>query len=325
MFVEDVAKLAKCCTNVPPATGVYEYDDFITNLLLTVLDYQQHTTTVERAMEHYTQQAFARIRTLDDLDALMAEIPDDAEGNRALAQLLWGYDLWTHAAQLRALAAVCHKIGVTDQESLRSWAASADFARDFKGQVKGLGIAVFNWLVMRLGGDTAKPDVQVRRFVENCLGKRIDSDEQLVTLVAGAAALLGKPVRELDWAIWEHMRATASGQAAKPPAVAAPPPLLASAPPGSKDPERFANDESGYAAWLRQHPLGFVVNCDPKPRASYIVAHRASCSTISGRPARGSTFTTPYMKVCSDSMSVLSEWALRVTSGQLRRCGRCKP
>ncbi len=112
MFTEDVAKLAECCRHVPPATGVYEYDHVMTNLLLTVLDYQQHTTTVERAMEHHTHQAFDRVRTLDDLDGLMAEIPDDAEGNRALAQLLWRYNLWTRAAQLRALAVFCHKIGV---------------------------------------------------------------------------------------------------------------------------------------------------------------------------------------------------------------------
>jgi hypothetical protein len=327
VHTDDVIKLAECCGSVPAAEGIYEYDDLVTNLLLTVLDYQQHTTTVERAMAHYTEHAFERVRTLDDLDALMATTYDDEEGNLALARFLWGYDLWTRAAQLRVLAAFCHEIGATDQEALRAWAASADFSRDFKGRVKGLGIAVFNWLVMRLGVETAKPDVQVRRFVENCLGKRISSDDELVALVVGAAGVLDKPVRELDWAIWEYMRAggTTAVKESIVEVVAAVTPAGDKVAQSSDEPLRFYKDEAGYAAWLRRHPTGFVVNCDPKPRASYIVAHRSSCSTISGTPARGATFTTPYAKVCSDSLTGLMDWARRVASSDLTRCGRCNP
>jgi hypothetical protein len=194
--------------------------------------------------------------------------------------------------------------------------------------VKGLGIAVFNWLVMRLGVDTAKPDVQVRRFVENCLGKRISSDDELVALVEGAAAVLGKPVRELDWAIWEYMRASAGRTAVNESIVDVVPaaiPAAEEAAHTSHEPLRFYKDEVGYATWLRQHPSGFVVNCDPKPRASYMIAHRSSCSTISGTPARGATFTTPYMKVCSGSLTDLMNWARRVASREPSRCGRCKP
>jgi hypothetical protein len=88
---------------------------------------------------------------------------------------------------------------------LRDWAQRSTFKGDFEGKVKGLGPAVYNWLVMRQGVETVKPDVHVRRFAESILERRL-SDSDVVSVVVQAARRLGIPAYELDWAIWEEGR-----------------------------------------------------------------------------------------------------------------------
>lgn len=325
--LDDVARVAECCAALPPATAVYEYDDFVTNLLLTVLDYMQHTTAVERAIAFYKENRYESIRTLDDLKRTLDGFADDQEGNTDLALFLWDYKLWTRSAQLRALVTFLESIGVTTQEALRSWAERAEFSRDFEGRVKGLGIAVFNWLTMRLGVDTAKPDVRVRRFVEDCLGHPAGADEHLVSLVAGAAGAIGRSVRDLDWAIWEHM-----GSAPRPDARPASNPPLLDQPgqavvveDGDGVPVAFHRDEGGYLAWLAAHPGGFVLACDPKPRARETRLHTARCSTISRKRPPGSMYTDPYMKVCAPTREAIVAWTIATTSESPRLCKTCRP
>jgi len=201
----DVDAVAEAARAVPPAEGNYIEDDFVMNLLATVIDYRQNTTAVVRALEHFKEHRWDAIRTGEDLEQVMAGFTDDQEGNTGLAQYLWGYNLWTRAKQLRDLTAYFRRIGVIDQQSLKRWAKGSDFKRDFEGRVKGLGIAVYHWLVMRQGVDTVKPDVHVRRFAEKAVGRPL-GDEDVVYLVVKAAHQLGMKAYELDWAIWEHSR-----------------------------------------------------------------------------------------------------------------------
>lgn len=70
--------------------------------------------------------------------------------------------------------------------------------------------AVFQWLVMRQGVDTVKPDVHVHRFAEVAVGRRL-SDADTVAVVVGAAHRLGMKAYQLDWAIWEHSRGGPAG------------------------------------------------------------------------------------------------------------------
>ena len=201
----DIDALAKAARDIQAAQGNYIEEDFVMNLQETVLDYQMSTTAVVRALHHYRDNRWDEIRTGDDLEQAMAQFREDREGNVALAQHLWGYDLWTRAQQLRDLTAYFRKIGVTDQASLKRWAKSSDFKRDFEGRVRGLGIAVYNWLVMRQGVDTVKPDVHVRRFAEGAVGRPLN-DREVVDVVVAAAHQLGRKAYELDWAIWEASR-----------------------------------------------------------------------------------------------------------------------
>ena len=199
---EDVARLADAARTLPPAPAGELEHDLVTNLLVAVLDYQQRTPVVLRALAHFRARHGEAVRTLAALEALLATQPDDQEGDTALALDLWGYRLWTRAHQLRGLAAFFRAAGVTDQAALVAWARRSEFRRDFEGRVKGLGRAVYESLLMRLGVETVKPDVHVRRFAEAAVGRRL-RDDDVVEVVTRAAAALGVRAYDLDVRIWE--------------------------------------------------------------------------------------------------------------------------
>lgn len=201
----DIERAVSLAARLPPATGTYVETDFVMNLLETVLDYMLQTPVVVKALQHFRDNRWNGVRTLEDLEDLFRRFPDDREGNTLLAQHLWGYKLWTRAQQLRGLGGYFRSIGVVDQPSLTEWAHTSSFKRDFEGRVKGLGPAVYQWLVMRQGVDTVKPDVHVRRFAESAVGRSL-SDGEVIELVTKAAQRLGIKAYELDWRIWEASR-----------------------------------------------------------------------------------------------------------------------
>jgi hypothetical protein len=198
----DVEKLASAARLLPPNTSTYLEEDFVMNLLETVLDYMLQTEVVVKALERFRENHWDEVRTLDDLERLMARFSEDQGGNTELAQYLWGYNHWKRAQQLRDLVRYFRSIGVVDQERLRQWALKSTFKSDFEGRVKGLGPAVYQWLVMRQGVDTVKPDVHVRRFAEAAVGRRL-SDQDVIELTTLAAGRIGIKAFELDWRIWE--------------------------------------------------------------------------------------------------------------------------
>ena len=202
---DDIDRVTAAARSLPPAAGVSVEQDFVTNVLVTVIDFQMHTTAVVRALDHFRNERWAEIRTMADLESVVARFEDDQAGNTELAVYLWNYKLWTRAAMLRQLIEFFDAIGVRDQKALRRWAEKAEYKTDFEGKVKGLGRAVFNSLVMRQGVDTVKPDVHVHRFAEAALGRRL-SDSDTVDVVVGAALRLGMKASDLDWAIWEDSR-----------------------------------------------------------------------------------------------------------------------
>jgi len=210
-------KLERACAAVPPpsetpAIGTdAKYPDYVTNLLLTVLDLQLHNVIVNRAIEHYWRNRWDEVRTLPDLERVLARFSDDRDGNTGAARYLWNYSYWNRAATLRGLTRWVRDNGITDQESLRGWALAATdpvtltYRSVFEGQVKGLGIAGFCWLLMRLGVDTVKPDIWLHRFVKRVLGRDLN-DVQLVEVITEAARRVGRQARELDAGIWESER-----------------------------------------------------------------------------------------------------------------------
>jgi len=189
---------------LPPAKGNYLINDYVENLLLTVLDFQMRTTTVEHAAGYYLKHRRDAIRTHQDLKQLLEKYSDTKEGNRQVAQYLWGYNLWSRVELLRRLLAYFETNGITTQDELKAWAAKTEF-KDFQGKVKGMAFAIFKWLVMRLGVETIKPDLWVHRFTRGAIGRSV-SDQTAVVVLEQAAKELGIKAYELDWRIWEYQR-----------------------------------------------------------------------------------------------------------------------
>lgn len=205
------ALLESACAAVPPparspAIGTdADYPDYITNLLLTVLDLQLHNVIVNNAIQHYRRNRSDEVRTLADLENVLARFQDDADGNRAAAGYLWGNAYGNRIGWLRGLVRWAREQNLTNQDQLREWAHASDFRRDFSGKVKWLGISAYCWLVMRLGVDTVKPDVWLHAFVKRVLDRDLD-DVALVEAVTEAARRVGRRARELDAGIWENER-----------------------------------------------------------------------------------------------------------------------
>jgi hypothetical protein len=201
--VEIDAVVARC-REVPLTTNVYLAHDFVSALLETVIDYQMPSKAVRNAIDHFARERSHDIRTMDDLQACLAQYPDTNEGNVELARYLWGYRLWTRAKQLRDLAIYFDRLGISTLDGLREWARTTTF-KDFAGQVKGLGPAVYQWLVMRLGTETVKPDVHVLRFVSGAVGRPV-GELDAIRVLEEAAKRLGVKASVLDWSIWEYSR-----------------------------------------------------------------------------------------------------------------------
>lgn len=53
--------------------------------------------------------------------------------------------------------------------------------------------------------------------------------------------------------------------------------------------------------------------------------HHASCRTISGRPVRGGIWTGPYVKVCSERVAELQQWATSQIGQSVAACVICSP
>jgi hypothetical protein len=202
----EIEALVAKCRDVPLTSSVYVNTSPVEALLETVIDYQMQTTAVRRAIKHFEQRS-TEIRTAEDLKACLARYPDTDEGNLELAVDLWGYRLWTRARQLRGLVGYFDGLGISTIEGLKDWARASTFA-DFEGKVKGLGPAVYKWLVMRLGVETVKPDVHVLRFVGRAVGRAV-SDAEAVDGLEEAAGRLDIKANLLDWSIWEYERGTA--------------------------------------------------------------------------------------------------------------------
>ena len=202
----EIGLLAEKCKALPKPHQVCLDDNYIIGLFNTVLDFQMHGEAVDNALKYYRANRQHEIHAPSDLESLFSRFPDDKEGNTGLAGYLWGNRHWTRASLLRQLVTLFSSQGICSIEALRSWARTSSYERDFQGRIRGMGFAIYKWLVMRQGVETVKPDVMIRRFVESTTGRAGVSDEALVDAVERAAKQLGKKANQLDAAIWEYQR-----------------------------------------------------------------------------------------------------------------------
>jgi len=202
---EQFQQLLIATANLPFIRQQRQPTSYLSDVLETVLNFQMQEPVVVKALqyfEHHVQHEHD-IHTHEQLQDALNIFPDTEDGNKAAAQFFWGNNHWTRIELLRRFLPFLASIGVTDQTSLHAWAKQADFERDFKGKVKGMGIAVFHWLLLRCGVSTIKPDVWVINFGQRVLGKRIP-EERLVTAFNDIAPLIGETLETLDVTIWYH-------------------------------------------------------------------------------------------------------------------------
>jgi hypothetical protein len=201
----ELKKLEARCRTVPITENEYVATDFVEALLETVMDYQNSTTTVQRAGKYFEAHVWDEIRTLDDLERVLTRFPTDKDGDDALAQYLWGYHHWRRARELRGLVVYFRERDITDLDSLRAWATTST-EKDFVGHIKGLGPTVYQGLVMRVGVETVKPDIHILRFVGGAIGHPVN-ERDAVSSLEEVAQRLGVSPRTLDWSLWEYQRA----------------------------------------------------------------------------------------------------------------------
>jgi hypothetical protein len=192
---DELDRLEAACRKVPLSARDHVAEDLMTELFVTVLDYQNRDVAVRKALDHFRAE-HADVRSFEGLEAMLADHHDDED----LAQTLWGNRHHRRARELRGLVAYFRERDVTDLAALRMWAA-ASTQEEFVGHIKGLGPAVYRSLVIRLGVDTIKPDVHVLRFVSAAVGRPVTQDEAVGSLET-VARRIGTSARTLDGSVW---------------------------------------------------------------------------------------------------------------------------
>lgn len=199
---QDVATIADRCRDLPAAQGVYVQRDYITNLFLAVLDYRSTAEGVRKALGTYRDRLWNTIRTLEDLKQFLAKYPDTPDGNMAAGSHLWGFKAARRVGELRGLVKFFEKRGVVNQELLSHWARSSHY-RDFMGRVRGLGLDIYDAMLIRQGYGQVKPAPHLATFLSAALGHPVP-DGELTEAVERASEKLAISARELDRRIYEH-------------------------------------------------------------------------------------------------------------------------
>lgn len=87
----------------------------------------------------------------------------------------------------------------------------------------------------------------------------------------------------------------------------------------------FTDDDAAYLQWVKQHPLGYVLNATRPPLPDFLVLHLASCRAVYGEPSVGDYWTAESVKVCSTDRAEIEAWAQNEVGGQVMTCELCHP
>jgi len=209
MTEEELEKLKKECLKLPVGEeDSFRSNDYVLTLLLTYLNFQMKVEAVDSAIDFYTENRRRKLRTHKALAELMATFPNTKRGNLKLANYLWNNSHWTRAKFLRKLVEYFEGMNVRNMRALTRWGRNTPF-EEIKGRVKteehSIGYAIFKWIQIRLGVDTVKPDVHVKNFVKNCIGRE-PRNEEAVEAIERIARKMGIPASRLDFAIWRYQR-----------------------------------------------------------------------------------------------------------------------
>lgn len=136
----------------------------------------------------------------------------DIESSRSPADFVskeLNYDDEARAKTLRDVVRfVCallpNECAETDELSiLKTWARDSQPDQSKGLGIRGFGLAGFQYLRMLFGAETTKPDVHIKRFISDAVGRRV-SDVHALTMLEAAAEISNVSLRWLDASIWEQ-------------------------------------------------------------------------------------------------------------------------
>ncbi len=202
----EIQKLRTQCNKLDDGPD-YRVNDYVPNLLNTVLDFQMNSDVVNSAINYY--EYTHGFRTHKKLKEILARFPNTKNGNLRLANFLWNNNHWSRAKFLRKIISAFEERGIKGQKSLKKWVRQADFEIDVKGQFitkeHSIAYALFHWLRLRLGVDTVKPDVHIMNYVSATIGRKVSPEEAVAGLLEVAKQTKRKAAR-LDAAIWHYQK-----------------------------------------------------------------------------------------------------------------------
>lgn len=233
---DEMARLRKVCDELEDGPD-YRCDDYVDNLLNTALDFYMRSESAAKAIS-YSKRTHG-IENHQQVKNVLAKYPNTKEGNRSLARFLWNNDHWSRAKFLRKIVQFFDERGVTDQQGLEAWVHGADFDRDMKNQLKtdehSIGYTLFQWLRVRCGVNTVKPDLRVISFITAAIGRKVTPAEAVASLerIASDSA---RRANRLDSAIWLFMEKSSRSSEALKNRVAEPPATRTSSRGGNQMP-----------------------------------------------------------------------------------------
>jgi hypothetical protein len=178
LSTQELQLLQKACDKLEDGPD-YRCTDYVSNVLLTALDFQMQVKLVNNAMEYFDKNH--DIRNHQELRKLANSFACTQPGNTKLANNLWNNNHWSRAKFLRMILDHFDARGIRDQPSLKCWVNSAIFERDverqFKTEEHSIGYTIFQWLRLRVDIDTIKPDLHLFRFVSDTIGRDARPDE----------------------------------------------------------------------------------------------------------------------------------------------------
>jgi hypothetical protein len=186
------------CRALSPSSGFNPVKDYVENLLRAVLDSELTETEAAQAISYYDKNVRSTIRIHAELAALLAQNPDTKEGNRHVAQFLWGNNSWTQARALRGLVTYLQCANVTTQEQLEKWADLTDYKQleRHENAVSGIPCATVERLQLQLGLRIIVPDARLHKFLFDAMGREV-SDIEAVDILRRVASQLNVIPSEL--------------------------------------------------------------------------------------------------------------------------------
>jgi hypothetical protein len=85
-------------------------------------------------------------------------------------------------------------------------------------------------------------------------------------------------------------------------------------------------DDKTYLQWVAENPHAYVLTSNKSLTPRHTVVHRSACKKITALTGNASSggFTRNYIKIGSDSVSALREWATTFRSDAVvRECTFC--